>query len=85
MQVEVRIDKSRRKLRVYASAGEVFAVTGQGAYRLPWTPHTAVGTASYFGRFLGLYFCIWLIRYTAMRWRIARLNKKIRENNGGGV
>lgn len=54
-------------------------------YFLHWMPHTAVGIACYYGRFLGLYFCIWLIQYTAMRWRIARLNKKIRENNGGEV
>lgn len=47
--------------------------------------HTAMGMAAYFGFFLGLYFCIRLILYTAIRRRIAQLNKKMRETGGGEV
>lgn len=63
----------------------VCAATFPTAYFLRWMAHTAMGMAAYFGFFLGLYFCIWLILYTAIRRRIAQLNKKMRETGGGEV
>ncbi len=60
----------------------VCASTFPVAYLLHWMPHSAAGMASYFGIFLGIYLCIWLIQYAAIRRRIAQFNKKMRESGG---
>lgn len=49
------------------------------AYWMYWMPHSPAGILLYFSIFFGVYLCIWLSQYAAMKKRIRQLNDKVKD------
>lgn len=50
------------------------------AWFLDWMGHSLGGVLVYFGIFLAVYFIIWLVQYLAMRSRIKKMNRYIKQH-----
>lgn len=50
------------------------------AYLMRWMSHDLTGLIQYFGIFLGIYLCIWLSQFRAMKKRVEQFNAKVHEN-----
>ena len=55
------------------------AATFPTAYIMYWMPHDVVGILSYFGIFVASYAAIWFVQYSAMKRKLSKINKKVRE------
>lgn len=55
------------------------AATFPAAWLMRWMPHSPAGVIGYFALFFAVYAAIWAVQYTAMRRRVAELNKRVGE------